>query len=79
MSTKLMRYVRSDNGDLSLHICESGIWKHYRRVRFVQVDSPHSTPGYRTFQYYLIKLGYELLPTISVEAFGQMTRLRATV
>lgn len=78
MSNKVMRYIRSDNGNLQLHILENGIWKHYRRVRFVQVDLAHSTPGYRTFQYYLLKLGYELLPPISVEAFGQMTKLRAS-
>lgn len=75
--SKIMRYIRSDNGNLQLHILENGIWKHYRRVRFVQVDSTDSTLGYRTYQYYLLKLGYELLPPISVEAFGQMTKLRA--
>ena len=74
MGNKVMRYIRSDNGNLQLHICESGIWKHYRRVRFVQPETPHLTPGYRTFQYYLLKLGYEFLPTISIEAFGQMTK-----
>jgi hypothetical protein len=43
MHTKLMRYVRSDNGDLQLHICENGVWKHYRRVRFVQPGTANAT------------------------------------
>ena len=74
---KIMRYVRGENGDLQLHICEFGVWKHYRRVLFVQEDLSYSTPGYRTFQYYWIKLDYELLPSISIGAFEQMSKLKA--
>ena len=76
MSTKLMRYVQSENGELHFHILENGVWKYYRRAKFVQADSPCSTPGYRTFQYYSL-LGYELLPPMAEEYFRHMTRLRA--
>lgn len=76
MSNKVMRYVRAEDQSLQLHICERGIWKHYRRVQYLQQNTEFSTPGYRTAQYYM-KLGYEMLPTISAEAFNGLIRLKA--
>lgn len=78
MSNKVMRYVRDENQDLQLYVCEYGVWKHYRRVLYSQQDTDISTPGFRTAQYYM-KLGYEMLPTISVDSFNGLIRLKANM
>lgn len=78
MKDKLMRYVRCEDQSLQLHILEYGTWKHYKRVLYLQQDSETSTPGFRTAQYYMQR-GWEMLPTISIEAFNGLIKLAASM